>query len=138
MLWLLSPLVSFHSLSCSPLLLHSASPLPLPLSLSFSLFVRPMLCLTNRPSAPVSLSHPSGCPPSVSQAHMCTRARCAHKYCSLAVLSPAAPCTKTDQHKCAVHTCMNTLLCSMMGCCLFDCDTTVPCVVITAFAAHSG
>lgn len=38
--------------------------------LSFSPFVRPMPRLTNRPSASVSLSHPSACPPSVSGAHM--------------------------------------------------------------------
>lgn len=39
---------------------------PLPMR---SLSPRPMLCLMNRPSASVSLSHPSACPPSVSQSH---------------------------------------------------------------------
>lgn len=43
-----------------------------PLSIPLSLFLRPVLCLTNRPSASVPLTHPSGCPPSVSQAHMIT------------------------------------------------------------------
>lgn len=33
----------------------------------------PSVVLTNRPSASVSLTHPSGCPPSVSQAHAIAR-----------------------------------------------------------------
>lgn len=45
-------------------------------SLSLSLSLRPILCLMNRPSASVSLSHPSGCPPSVSQTHTHAHTAC--------------------------------------------------------------
>lgn len=55
------PLSPLHS---HPFVFTALSPSPI------SPFVRPMPRLTNRPSASVSLSHPSACPPSVSGAHM--------------------------------------------------------------------
>lgn len=132
MLWLLSPLVSFHSLSCSPP--------PPPFSLSSTSSPLSLFLSICPPNAVFDKSTFSPCfsQSSIWLSTLCLTSPHAHTrtMCTLILQSgcplahtPAAPCTKTDQHKCAVHTCMNTLLCSMMGCCLFDCDTTVPCTL---------
>ena len=96
-----TPSLSVHSGPSLPLCPFTLSLLLSPPSihplLLFSLSLRPMLCLMNRPSTSVSLSHPSGCPPSVSQTP--AHARSAHEYCCPSIHSHIHKHLNTQKHE---------------------------------------